>query len=73
MAHVDEPLTLPSPAKPWPGPLPLDAPRDRYVTVRLPRELVERIDPLAAARGWSRRHWVVRALERVAAGEEAKH
>jgi predicted transcriptional regulator len=43
---------------------------DPYVTVRLPRELVERIDALAAARDWTRRHWVIRALERVAAGEE---
>jgi Ribbon-helix-helix protein, copG family len=43
---------------------------DARVTVRVAPELLARIDVLARGRDWSRSHWIVRALERVATGEE---
>lgn len=44
----------------------------RLMTLRWPVPLVERIDRLAAARGWTRTDWVFKALTAVADQEEAK-
>jgi predicted transcriptional regulator len=44
----------------------------KHITVRLPDELVARVDRHAKAREWDRSHWIRRALERVADGEEIK-
>jgi hypothetical protein len=50
----------------------MGAQSSRPVTIRLEEDLLARVDERAAAKEWSRNHWISRTLERAVDAETAK-